>query len=122
MDKDIKPQEWIDRGYRRYDITPDRREMNKLADFLLQKRFDDEIGKKYFITVYCYDRKKYPAEHQRNLPEFGYMPTSHFALRDDKPFFNIEMNAVSDIDEVESYYDIFWNTLGRPYYEKFETE
>jgi hypothetical protein len=118
MDKDIKPQEWIDRGYRRYDISYERREMNKLADFMLQKRFDDEVGKKYFITVYCYDRKKYPPEHQKNLPEFGYMPTAHFALRDNNPFFNIEMNGINNIDEVESYFELFWNTLNQPYYEK----
>lgn len=121
MDANISPQEWIDRGYRRYDISESSREINKLADFLLQKRFDDNIGKKYYITVYCYDRKRYPKEHQVNLPEYGYMPTSHFSLRDNQPFFEIQMNGISDIDQVEKYFELFWSALNEPYYEKFES-
>jgi hypothetical protein len=121
MDKDIKPQEWIDRGYRYHDIPYKQRELNRLADFMLQKRFDDENGKKYYITVYCYDRKKYPVEYRDNT-EFGYMPTAHFSLRDNNPFFNIEMNGINNIDEVESYFELFWNTLNRPYYEENVSE
>lgn len=121
MSKDIPVEEWIDNGYKRHDISYDRREYNKLADFLFQKRFDDDNGKKYFITVYCYDRKKYPYEHQKILPEIGYMATAQFVLGDDSPFFNIEMNNVSDIKEVEEYFDMFWETFKRPYYERFDT-
>lgn len=122
MDKVINPQEWIDRGYRRYDIPYERREYHKLADFLLQKLVDDKVGKRYYITVYCYDRRNYLITNQITLPEFGYMPSAHYSLRDGNPFFNIEMNAVSDIDQVEHYFDLFWTTLGRPYYEKFENQ
>lgn len=120
----ISLEEWIDRGYRRYDVSPTNREVNRLADFLLQKRFDDELGKKYYITVYSYDRDKYPPharEHVKNLPRYGYMPSAHFSLRDHQPFFNIEMNGIRSIDEVESYFERFWEMLNKPYYELFET-
>lgn len=119
----IPLEEWLDRGYRRYDISEKSRDLNKLADFLLQKRFDDENGKKYYITVYTYDRDKYPQharEHVKDLPRYGYMPSVHFSLRDGQPFFNIEMNAPRSIDEVESYFERFWEMLNRPYYEKNE--
>jgi hypothetical protein len=51
---------------------------------------------------------------------FGYMVSVQFDLRDGKPFFNIEMNAVKGIDDVEAAYEGFWNHLGRPYYEIWE--
>ena len=54
----MTPDDWIAAGYKRYEVR--NKQTNKLADFLLQKRFDDDVGKKYFITVYCYDRTKYP--------------------------------------------------------------
>lgn len=119
----MDPQEWIDRGYRHYEVSENSREFNRLADFILQKRFDDEVGKKYYITVYCYDRSKYPdhaLEHVKDLPRYGYMPTVHLALRDNQPFFNVEMNGITSIDEVESYMEKFWLLLNKPYYEEFD--
>jgi hypothetical protein len=116
----IMPEDWIARGYRRHEVSESRREMNKLADFILQKRIDDEKGKKYYITVYCYDRRRYPYPHNEMGDPFGFMASVHFALRDGKPFFNIEMNAVKGIDDVEAAYEGFWNHLGRPYYETWE--
>lgn len=123
METIIDVQEWIDHGYRRHEVSENSRVINKLADFILQKRFDDEVGKKYFITVYCYDRSKYPTharEHVKDLPRYGYMPTMHLALGDSRPFFTIEMNGIASIDEVESYMEKFWDFLNQPYYEKFD--
>lgn len=122
MEKDIPVQEWLDKGYRRYEVAPNNRELNKLASFMLQKRLDDEKGKKYFITVYCYDRKNYPDYMRNNMPEIGYMPTAHFSLRDDRPFFNIEMNAPNSVEEAESYFELFWETLNNPYYEEWTVD
>lgn len=114
-------EDWTDRGYKRYEIPSKTRDFNKLADFMLQRRFDDEVGKRYFITVYCYDRDRYPAEIREKLHErYGFMPTVHFELGDNKPFFAIEMNAIKSIDEVESYFEKFWLMLGKPYYEKVD--
>ena len=121
MADDIAVEEWIANGYRRYEVLH-AKELHKLADFILQKRFDDEVGKKYFITVYCYDRSKYPQEmsaHIKNLPRYGYMPVVNFNLGDNMPFFNIEMNSVKSIDEVEDYFEGFWRHLKSPYYEEW---
>jgi len=86
-------QDWLDRGYRRFEIADYMRSINKNADFMLQKRFDDERGKKYYITVYCYDRSRYPEHAREYLPEIGFMTDVQFQLGDHKPFFNITINA-----------------------------
>lgn len=120
----ITLDDWLAAGYRRYDLAPNSdKVINKHADFLLQRRIDDTVGKKYFMTVYCYDRKKYPIEHQRHMPEIGFMVDAQFVLGDHKPFFGIQMNAVSSLNsiaEIEEYYEKFWQLLGCPYYETWE--
>lgn len=114
-------EDWTDRGYKRFEISDNARDINKLADFMLQRRFDDGKGKKYFITVYCYDRNRYPAHIRERLHErYGFMPTVHMSLRDNQPFFNIEMNGITSIDEVESYMEKFWLMLDKPYYEEWD--
>lgn len=113
--------DWIAAGYKRYEVT--NRELNKLADFLLQKRFDDDEGKKYFITVYCYDWTTYPEPHIRNKP-IAYMPTAQFVLGDNLPHFNIEMNGIESmtggIKAVEDWFEVFWKVFRQPYYERWE--
>lgn len=126
----MTPDDWIAAGYKRFDVA--NKEMNKLADFLLQKRFDDDKGKKYFITVYCYDRTKYP-EHYRQwlidnrshvgINTIGYMPTAQFVLGDNLPHFDIEMSGIESmtggIKAVEDWFEVFWKVFRQPYYEKY---
>lgn len=115
--------DWLAAGYKRYEVT--NKEMNKLADFLLQKRFDDDEGKKYFITVYCYDRTKYPERYRSNVEErpIGFMPTAHFALGDNLPHFEITMNGIETmtggIQVVDDWFEVFWKVFRQPYYEKW---
>lgn len=119
----MTPDDWIAAGYKRFDVP--NKEMNKLADFLLQKRFDDDEGKKYFITVYCYDRTKYPEPYRSHvgINTIGYMPTAHFALGDNLPHFNIEMNSIETlhggIKAVEDWFEVLWKVFRQPYYEKW---
>lgn len=118
--------DWIAAGYKRYEVT--NRELNKLADFLLQKRFDDDEGKKYFITVYCYDRTNYPEPHMSFFKNksIAYTPTAQFVLGDNLPHFNIEMNGIESmaggIKAVEDWFEVFWKVFRQPYYEKWEKE
>lgn len=112
-------EDWHAAGYKRYDVQ--NKPMNRSADYLLQKRFEDDEGKKYFITVYCYDKSNYPPPHNVGV---GYMPTAHFNLGDNLPFFNVEMNGIDGwaggIEGVEGWFERLWATFGRPYYEKWE--
>lgn len=121
----ITIENWIEAGYRKHSAGI----IDKHAAFILQKRFDDEVGKKYFITVYVYDRDLYPdhmKEHIGHIPRFAFMPTAHFSLHDNKPFFNIEMNGIETsemtVTEVEEYFERFWNFFEKPYYEEFHYE
>ena len=111
--------DWITAGYKWHDVS--NHDLHKHASYLLQKRFDDEEGKKYFITVYCYDRSKYPPPHNKGI---GYMPTAHFTLGDNMPFFNVEMNGIESwdggVNGVEAWFDALWKGFGKPYYEKWE--
>lgn len=119
----IKLESWLEAGYRRYEVHD--KGTSKLADFILQRRYDDDQGAKYFITTYCYDRMKYPEPHKSMFIDspHGFMPSAHFQLGEGQPFFEIEMNSVeqmNSISEIEQWYDKFWTLLGKPYYEVFE--
>ena len=48
-------QDWLDAGYKRYNGN----HFNN-ADFLLQRRFDDANGKKYFIDIWVYEYSNMP--------------------------------------------------------------
>ena len=121
----IELQEWFDAGYTLYEVK--NKDFSKLADFLLQKKFTDEEGIRYHITVYTYDRSKveyyYLDRNKENIERdgrYGYMPHAQFNLGDGKPFFEITMNAINSIREVEVYYEDFWCALLKPYCELYK--
>jgi hypothetical protein len=125
MKEILTVQDWLDCGYRRFDFkTESLRSVNKNADFMLQKCISDERGKKYFISIYCYDRNNYPEHVREQVGPVGFMAEVQFkGLEYDKPFFNISMNGLSltrsfrTVEEIEQYFELFWNTLNQPYYE-----
>lgn len=109
-------KDWIDAGYKRFELTD--RLLNKNADFGLQKSFRDEQGKKFYITVYVYDRDKYPNKYK--VDRYGFMPTANFDLRDNQPFFNVDMNGTFTIEECEAWFERMFEFFGRPYYALYE--
>ena len=113
----MKPQDWIDAGYKRFNQVKHVREY---ADFGLQKRFDDEIGKKYFITVYVYDNSQHKARGY-DMQDYSFSPDIQFVLGDGKPTINLEigMDKITTIVEVEQMVEQFWLMLGSVYYEKY---
>lgn len=116
MDK-ITPQQWMDRGYLKYN-----QDSLNHSDYLLQKRVDDEFGKKYYITVYVYDNLKmmqtYPS-FPKFLTDHTYMVECNFELGNDGPTVNPRITNFSTIDEVEELCEKFWVMLDKPYYEKW---
>lgn len=97
----------------------------KSAQFAMQKRYDDKLGKKYFITIYF---------HYMSEIEFPTMPL------DVRPSWNaqsqfrlLNTGAVSDISlhdngqehtlkEVEAYFEELFNKMGFAYYDSFAYE
>ena len=108
-------QDWLDAGYKRYD-----NHKYKNADFLLQKRFDDSEGKKYFIDVWVYEYSKYEY-YSRNpaFPPVGFQPEVQFQ-RGDKMTLDITfiMNQDSTIAEIEQ--EELW--VGTEYFEGDKVE
>jgi len=113
----LTTQDWLDASYRRYD----GRNSNG-ADFLLQKRFDDAEGKRYFLSVWVWDNTQYDF-HKRNpsLPKMSYQPEVQFQ-RKEEITLNVTflMNEDSTIADVEQQAEKLWLFLDKPYYEKWE--
>lgn len=112
--------DWLNAGYKRYEI-PSYSEAYKLADFFLQKCLTDDVGKKYHITVYVYDRSRYPDYPEHYTEQYGFMPVGHFSLAGiDSPFFEVSMNGTFTNEECESWFDKLWVVFGKPYYREYE--
>lgn len=115
--------DWLSAGYKRFEFSKEG-DIFKSADFGLQKLFRDDTGKRYYITVYVYDRTRYPGyPWNEALPApYGFMPTAQFnlILGEHRVFFNVEMNGKIDIAEMEVWYELLWEMYGKPYYSKDE--
>lgn len=117
----IKPEDWIAVGYRKSPTNPI---LGKNADYLLQKCFSDDLGKRYYLTVYVYENYsrdyylKYNAQYQCALPLYSYTPDVQF-IPEGECTVNVQllMNRDSTIDAVEGQVYDLWVNLGCPYYE-----
>lgn len=112
-------KDWMAAGYQRWETSC--KEIHKLADFGLQKLIRDDLGKKYHITVYVYDRTKYPGYPWLDTDPnpYGFMPTIQFTIPDGV-FFDLTMNGEFTIRRVEDELENLWEHFGRPYYELYE--
>lgn len=112
----MTPEDWINAGYKEFKI-PKMSETYKLANRAFQKFFADEIGKRYALTVYAYDRSDFTF---CGAGDWGFAVDVQFRLGDDEPFFGIQMNAVRSIEECESWFEKLWGAVGKPYYRLWE--
>lgn len=112
-------QDWLDAGYKRYN-----NHMYKSADFLLQKRFDDEIGKKYFIDIWVYEHfNKVYFSNNPGLKPVSFQPEVQFQRGEDMTLdFTLHMKQDSDIADVEQQVEHLWVLLEKPYYEKWSEQ
>lgn len=112
-------QDWLDAGYKRYD----RDHLNN-SDFLLQKRFDDEVGKKYFIDVWVYEHSKHEYYIRNSaIPPVAFQPEVQFQREEDMTLnMTFIMNNDSTISEVEQQVECLWLFLEKPYYERWSEQ
>lgn len=112
----LTTQDWLDAGYRRWDGS----RLNN-ADFLLQKRFDDAQGKKYYLDVWVYEWYKYASFHNHpGANKVGFQPEVQFQRQEDMTLnVTFLMNQDSTIQDVEQQAEKLWVFLGKPYYEKW---
>jgi len=114
----LELNDWINAGYKRFNQAT----MNN-SDYLVQKLFADDKGKRYYLTVYVYEHfnKAYYSNHSQNVPRVSFMPDVQFQLGD-KPTVNVQLilNSIHTITNVEQQVEELWKSLGNPYYEIFE--
>lgn len=108
--------ELIKRGYKEYEPGQFDGEGVKC---LLQKRFDDEFGKKFFITVKVWREWTHP--YSRDVIPQSYEFNIQFS-EGGKPI-NVEFfGGEWSIDEVEYRVEKMWYEMDFDYYETWETE
>ena len=100
-------------GYRQFK----QKNIREFTDQFYQKRFDDNQGKKYFITIAEYDNSKYKVSHPM-LPDFSYSPDGQF--ESNGTTFNVEMLTPKSVEEMEAFFERMWVDMKCDYYEEWE--
>ena len=81
-----------------------------------QKRFDDDVGKKYFIDINRWDFPPHPYTGEQT-------PTSYefeaYFTKDDNPI-NITLYSHWDIETAEKFLDEMWIKMNLDYYERWD--
>lgn len=100
-------------GYRPFK----QKNIREFTDQFYQKRFDNDQGKKYFITVAEYDNRKY---HDRmpTLPDFSYSPDTQF--NSNGVTFEIEMLTPESVEQMEAFFERMWVDMKCDYYEEWD--
>lgn len=92
-----------------------QRNIHEFTDSFYQKRFDDENGKKYFITIAEYDNRAYQDRHP-TIKDFSYAPESQF--ESNGATFNVEMLSPESAEQMEAFFERMWVDTKCDYYEK----
>lgn len=112
----LKEEDFLINGYKRFDGGSAQL---KHADYLLQRCIRDEIGKKYFITVYVYDFSRYNQPHLKGL---SFMPDVQF--REGGVCPTIDVTYIDDesttLESMETFFENLWVHLGKPYADRYE--
>lgn len=109
----MKDREIIDKGYK--EFKPDPIHYKGIMK-CFQKRFDDDIGKKYFININKWDWTDYDIMPQDCTYEFEvqlYSKGKHNPI-------NLKFFNGWDIDSVEEHMNNIWNSNIYDYYEEWE--
>lgn len=108
IDNDI-----INAGYKEFEPSPFH---NKGVSKCFQKRFDDDVGKKYFIDI---NKWEFPPHPYTKDP----IPTSYefeaFLGKDDNPI-QLVLYSGWDMDKAENFIEEVWKKMGLDYYERWD--
>lgn len=84
-----------------------------------QKRFDDDNGLKYYVTIWEYSNSEYKDQYAKGtLPDFSYAPDVQFERKG--VVFNVEvlLSQFNELEEVEAFVEELWVKMGCDYYER----
>ena len=106
-------KEILDRGYHRYERTQFD---DWYVECQFQKRFDDEKGKKYFITINKWDWTSF---HRNDMPNYSYELETQIYKKDTHEPIDMTFFAGWNVDEVEEYMEKIWSPELFDYYEEW---
>lgn len=119
---DINRYNLLSKGYKQFHSAF---ESNRYPEYYLgsfQKRFDDKIGKRYYITLHALkdlkpDRTIFAADCQFRIKkqkrDITFNAELHLNTNPDYP-------PVTQLEEMESFYEKLWNDMNCSYYEVFD--
>lgn len=114
VNKELLPEA----GYKEF-VSPLYRN-SELYISSFQKRFDDELGKKYFITVNTYDYTSI----NKDMGIKSEADSQFYIVRpdDSEITFNVQcfIDKDSTIDGMENFFSNIWTQMGCRHYERFD--
>ena len=113
--KKMTDKEILDKGYHGYKCTPFDKDY---VECRFQKRFDDEIGKKYFIEIIKYGQWRHPSTYELMGDTYEY--EVYLEPKNYKGAIRILFYAGATLDEVEKQVEELFATGNYEYYEKWE--
>lgn len=102
-------------GYRKYRPTEFD---SRFVVARYQKRFDDDIGKKYFIDVLEYDHSDIAQKYDIS-DRYGNEFELYLTFGDDDKPMKILMYCGWTLEEAEKMAEMMWNNLFANYYERW---
>ncbi len=107
----ITREQLLEAGYEQFRVH--HKEFSKVG---YQKRFDDERGKKYFITIYEYDNK-WLIDRGITRSEFSYEPDCQFKSNGVTFYVKMLCDDSKTVQDIEEFYERLWVSMGCDYYE-----
>ena len=109
----------FERGYKQYPTTPVLDSEYIVAKF--QKRFDDEIGKKYFIDVKKWSNDYVPESRRDEWWEpFSYVYHCYITMFDEEKPMYFEFGSSWTLEEVGNLMENFFEKIKPNYYETWD--
>lgn len=112
----MKEQDLIDSGYKKF-----RNNGFNLSDYGYQKKFTDDKGVMYFITIWVYNYEKPEYLGHSIYGRVGFSPDIQFSVKDDMTV-NISYipNEDSKLPDLEKKVQDIWVYHSKPYYELYD--
>lgn len=106
------------KGYKEYLPT---RFDNESIVARFQKRFDDDIGKKYFINVIKWSNDFVPVEHRREYwTPFSYEYEAQVTMDGNEDALNLNFFSTWTLEKVEDFMVKFFDRMNPNYYETWD--
>lgn len=111
----MSDQDLINKGFHEYSPSAFDHES---VETCFQKRYDDENGKKYFITVKKWKEFYHPHTHEVYPPNYEY--DTQLYKKDGHDAVDVLFHSSWNIEDVEDYLEKLWGTGLFDYYEMWD--